>query len=236
MTPAITLKLFADGADPAQMRALAALPHIAGLTTNPSLMHKAGVRDYLGFVREAVRDMPDKPISFEIFADDWVEAERQARVLAACGPNVYVKIPIANTRRESSAPLIRRLSADGIPLNVTAIFTLEQVCESVAALSAGVPAVISVFAGRLADSGRDPEPVMRAAAAFTRMQAGCELLWAGTREVWNIFQAQTCGCDIITVPPDVLAKLTTLGRDPVDFSHETVCNFASDAASAGYTL
>ncbi len=231
------LKIFADGAALAPMLELYKNPRISGFTTNPTLMRKAGITDYRAFAKEVLAAIRDKPISFEVFADEWPEMRRQALEIKTWGANVYVKIPITNTKRESAAPLIRELTSSGVKLNVTAICTLDQVRETAQALRGGAPSVVSVFAGRIADTGRDPVPLMREAVAICRAAGGdIELLWASPRELLNIFQADAIGCDIITVTNDVLAKLSTLGKDLAQFSLETVQMFHRDAAAAGFKL
>jgi len=231
------LKIFADGAALAPMLELAKNPRIAGFTTNPTLMRKAGISDYRAFAREVLAAIRDKPISFEVFADEWADMKRQAREIATWGDNVYVKIPITNTRREPAAPLIRELTDVGVKLNVTAICTLDQVRETAQALRGGAPSVVSVFAGRIADTGRDPIPLMREALTMCREAGrGIELLWASPRELLNIVQAAEIGCDIITVTHDVLAKLPTIGKDLATFSLETVQMFHRDASAAGFQL
>lgn len=231
------LKIFADGAALAPMLELARNPRISGFTTNPTLMRKAGISDYRAFAREVLAAIRDKPISFEVFADEWDEMRRQAREIATWGDNVYVKIPITNTRREPATPLIRELTAAGVKLNVTAICTVDQVRETAQALRGGAPSVVSVFAGRIADAGRDPVPLMREALGICRAQGkGIELLWASPRELLNIVQAAEIGCDIITVTNDILAKLPTLGKDLAQFSLETVQMFYRDAQAAGFKL
>jgi transaldolase len=231
------LKIFADGAALAPMLELAKSPRIAGFTTNPTLMRKAGVADYQAFAREVLAAIRDKPISFEVFADDWAEMRRQAREITAWGANVYVKIPVTNTKGESAAPLVRELAAAGVKLNVTALCTLDQVRAMADALRGGAPSVVSVFAGRIADAGRDPVPLMREALGICRAaDRRIELLWASPRELLNIVQAAELGCDIITVTNDLLAKLPTLGKDLAQFSLETVQMFHRDAEAAGYKL
>jgi transaldolase len=234
------IKIFADGASLAALQELADNPRIAGFTTNPTLMRQAGVENYRVFADEALRIAGKKPISFEVFADDFAAMERQARELARLGESVYVKLPVTNTRRVSALPLARELSLSGVKVNVTAICTPKQVEESAEALRGGAPAVVSVFAGRVADTGRDPVPMMRAAAAVcARACAGAapiELLWASPREVLNVVQAEQVGCQIITVTPDLLEKLPLLGKDLEEFSLETVQMFYRDASSAGYVL
>jgi transaldolase len=231
------LKIFADGAALAPMLELAKNPRIAGFTTNPTLMRKAGISDYRAFAHEVLAAIRDKPISFEVFADEWAEMKRQAREIATWGDNVYVKIPITNTRGEHAAPLVRELTDVGVKLNVTAICTLDQVRETAQALRGGAPSVVSVFAGRIADTGRDPIPLMREALGTCREAGrGIELLWASPRELLNIVQAAEIGCDIITVTNDVLAKLPTIGKDLAQFSLETVQMFHRDATAAGFKL
>jgi len=232
----LNIKLFADGADLRGMLDYASNPLIKGFTTNPTLMRQAGITDYEKFAREVLSHITDRPISFEVFADDFREMNRQAKKLAALGPNVVVKIPVTNTRRESSGPLIAELAASGIPLNVTAVMTLDQVCSISDNLSGGAPSIISVFAGRIADTGRDPVPLMRSALGITDAHDNVELLWASPRELLNIIQADEIGCDIITVTHDVLKKLGGLGKDLDQFSLETVKMFADDAAAAGFRL
>lgn len=235
------IKIFADGASLPHLRELASNPVIAGFTTNPTLMRKAGVSDYLEFSRAALEIVGQKPISLEVFADEFPEMERQAGRLASLAPNVYVKLPITNTKRQSTLPLVRELSASGVNLNVTAICTLEQVEQSAAALQGGAPAVVSVFAGRIADTGRDPIPLMTEAvricnAACRGAAAPIELLWASPRELLNLVQAEEVGCPIITVTPDLLQKLSLIGKDLAEYSLETVQMFHRDATLAGYTL
>jgi transaldolase len=232
----LRVKLFADGADKTGMIEMARLPYVAGFTTNPTLMRKAGVVDYKAFAREVLQAIPDRPISFEVFSDEFSEMERQARLIAAWGPNVYVKIPVTNTRSEPSYGLIRRLAEAGIRLNVTAILTLEQVREVAAALAGPTPSVVSVFAGRIADTGRDPVPLMAAAVELMRPYPREELLWASPRELLNVFQADAIGCHIITATNDVLKKLALVGKDLAAYSLDTVKMFHDDAREAGYTL
>ena len=232
----LRVKIFADGAEVPGMVALYRQPYVRGFTTNPTLMHKAGIRDYKAFAREVVSAIPDRPISFEVFSDEFAEMERQAREIATWGEHVYVKIPVTNTRRESAAPLIARLSHAGIKLNVTALLTLAQVREVVDALRGGAPSCVSVFAGRIADTGRDPVPLMAAAVELVRSAPGAELIWASPRELLNIFQADAIGCDIITVTHDVLKKLELVGRALDEFSLDTVKMFYSDAQKAGFSL
>lgn len=232
------VKIYSDGADKASMLENARNPLIKGLTTNPTLMRKAGITDYVAFSRDILAAIKDKPISFEVFADDFAEMERQADLIASWGDNVYVKIPITNSEGLSSIPLIRRLTSRGVKLNVTAILTLKQVAETCDALRGGAPAVVSVFAGRIADTGRDPTPVMMAAKELCQAAGSqVELLWASTREVLNIVQAEQCGCDIITVTPDIIKKLNTMvNQDLTQLSLETVRMFKTDATNAGFKL
>src|SRR5262245_53703813 len=237
INPLAGIKIFADGASVASMLEAAKDPRIQGFTTNPTLMRKAGVADYRAFARDVLAAIRDKPISFEVFADDAAGMRRQAREIAAWGDNVYVKIPVTNTAGEPSTALIRELSAAGVKLNVTALCTLDQVRTVAAALAGGAPAVISVFAGRIAATGRDPIPLMREALAICRAaDRRIELLWASPREVLNVAQAAELGCDIITCTPDLLAKLALHGKDLGVFSLETVQMFHRDAAAAGYKL
>lgn len=232
----LKVKLYADGADKAGMESLAARPYIRGFTTNPSLMRKAGVTDVEAFAKEVIAAIPDRSISFEVFSDEPSEMERQARKISSWGTHVFAKIPVMNTRRESTAALVRKLSAEGINLNVTAILTLEQVKEVAAALTPGVDSIVSVFAGRIADTGVDPMPIMIEAARILRPQLAHELLWASTRETLNIFQAEQAGAAIITVPHDILGKLGNLGTPLIDYSHDTVQTFFDDAKKSGFSL
>ncbi|MDB5292379.1 MAG: Transaldolase [Phycisphaerales bacterium] len=232
----LRVRIFADGADRAGMVEMAGKPHIAGLTTNPTLMRKAGITDYRGFAQDILAAIPDKPISFEVFSDDFTEMERQAYEIASWGRNVYVKIPVTNTRREPATRLIRRLALAGVRQNVTALMTLSQVREVSAALAQGPESYISVFAGRIADTGRDPVPLMTSAVEIMRPYPRQQLIWASPRELLNIFQADAVGCHIITVTNDVLKKLELVGKDLSDYSLETVKMFHEDATKAGYTL
>ena len=231
------VKIFADGADKAGMLDLYANPLIHGLTTNPTLMKKAGLTDYEGFARNILETVTSKPISFEVFSDDPAEMRREALKIAAWGSNVYVKIPVTNTRGEFMGPLIHELSTDGVKLNVTALLTLPQVRDVAEALVESVPAVVSVFAGRVADTGVDPEPLMRASRCILEEKPMAELLWASVREVRNIFEADLCGSHIVTVPHDILTKaLKMVGTDLTSLSLDTVKMFAGDAQAAGFTL
>ena len=231
------IKIFADGASLPSMLESARDPRISGFTTNPTLMRKAGISDYRAFAKEVLASIKDRPISFEVFADEFPEMKRQALEIATWGANVYVKIPITNTKRASAAPLIKELASSGVKLNVTAICTLDQVRETAAALKGGAPSVVSVFAGRIADTGRDPVPLMKEALSICRAAgAGIELLWASPRELLNIVQAAEVGCDIITVTPDLVKKLELVGKDLSEFSLETVQMFHRDAEAAGFKL
>jgi len=230
------IKLFADGADKAGMLEMYQNPRIDGFTTNPTLMRKAGISNYETFAKEILKAIPDKPLSFEVFADDLNEMERQALEIKTWGSNVYVKIPVMNTQRVSTAPLIQRLTQAGVQLNITAILTLEQVHEVADALRGGASAFVSVFAGRIADTGRDPIPLMQSALELLRPNSSAELLWASPREVLNVYQAEAIGCHIITATNDLLKKLSLKDKNLTDYSQETVQMFYSDAQSAGYKL
>jgi len=232
----LKIKLFADGADKAQILQAQANPLIKGFTTNPTLMRAAGVKDYETFAHEVLAAVTDKPISFEVFADDFPEMERQAHKIAGWADNVYVKIPITNTKKEPSLELIRRLSHSGVKVNVTAILSLEQVQGSSEALAGGAPSVVSVFAGRIADTGLDPVPLMAEALKHVVPHPGMELLWASPRELLNIFQANDIGCHIITATDGVLSKLKVVGKELNQYSLETVQMFYNDAAHSGYKL
>ena len=233
----LRVKIFADGADQAGMFALNANPLIQGLTTNPTLMRKAGLTDFEAFARAVLQTITVKPLSLEVFSDDFPEMKRQALKINAWASNVYVKIPITNTRAESALPLIRELAAQGVKLNVTAILTLDQVRGVADALNPAVPAVVSVFAGRIADTGVDPVGIMVESKKLLAARPQAELLWASVREVLNIFQANDCGADIVTVPHDILGKaLKMSGMDLADLSLDTVKMFATDAKAAGFTL
>jgi transaldolase len=232
----LRVKVFADGADIAGVREMAAQPLISGFTTNPTLMRKAGIRDYAAFARDVLCEVHDRPISFEVFSDDFDQMERQARIIASWGPNVYVKIPVTNTRGASAVPLVRRLSRDGIKLNVTALMTLDQVARIGAALGGATPGYVSVFAGRIADTGVDPVPIMKAAVDLLASAPRLELIWASPREVLNVFQADEVGCHVITATNDILKKLPGVGKDLTQFSLETVKMFHDDALAAGFDL
>lgn len=232
----LRVKIFADGADLEGIKAMYARPWIRGFTTNPTLMRKAGVADYRGFALEVLRVVPDRPVSFEVFADNFEEMERQAREVASWGPNVNVKIPVTNTQKQFAGPLIERLSRAGVQVNVTAVFTPEQVEAVTKSLHPETPAIISVFAGRIADTGADPLPVMREALEIMKARPKAELIWASPRELLNIVQAHEIGCHIITVTHDILGKLSLLGKNHDLYSLETVEMFYKDAWSAGYTI
>jgi transaldolase len=230
----LKIKIFADGADKRGILELYRNPLIQGVTTNPTLMRQVGISNYEAFAREILAEVPDRPFSLEVFSDDFAEIGRQDLKLAATGPNVYVKIPITNTRGESAAPLVRRLTQENIKLNVTALMTVQQVCTTAAALAGSPSAYISVFAGRVADAGVDPLPIMRESLAIMRSQPQLELIWASPREIFNLVQADQIGCHIITVTHDLLKKLPALGKDLTEFSLETVKMFHRDALAAGY--
>jgi len=234
--PQIRIKLFADGAVLSEMKALYEAKTVQGFTTNPTLVKKAGVTDYETFAREVVEVIPDLPISFEVFSDDFETMEKEARKIMTWGSNVNVKIPICNTKGDSSLPLIQKLAAEGVKLNITALYTVEQVEALAKALNPEVFSIVSVFSGRLADCGHDPVPVVKACAEILRSVPAAELLWASTREVYNIFQAQECGCKIITAPNDVLKKLPNLGKSPEELTLDTVRTFVQDVQSAGYKI
>ena len=237
MNPAeLDVKLFADGADREGILQLYANPVIKGFTTNPTLMRTAGVEDYEWFARDILQTVPDRPFSLEVFADEHKEMERQAVKIASWGENVYVKIPVTDTKRQPTGELLRRLSGDGVKVNVTALMTARQVGEVAECVADAPAAYVSVFAGRVADSGRDPIPIMQESLAVLRDLPQVELIWASPRELLNIVQAHEIGCDIITVTHDLLKKLPTLGKDLDDFSLETVQMFHGDASSAGYSL
>jgi transaldolase len=229
-------KIFADGAELAPMLELYRQPHIKGFTTNPTLMRKAGVSDYRAFAAQILRAIPDRPISFEVFSDEFGEMERQALEIATWGQHVYVKIPVTNTRRDPAYDLVHRPSHSGVKVNVTAIMTLEQVREVVDAVKGGAPSNVSVFAGRIADTGVDPVPVMAAAVTLLGLAPSAELIWASPRELLNIFQADAIGCHIVTVTNDILKKLSLVGKPLEDYSLDTVKMFFDDARAAGFSL
>jgi transaldolase len=230
------VKLFADGADLGGIKEMAANPAIKGFTTNPTLMRKAGVADYKAFALQALQVVGGRPISFEVFADDFGEMEKQAHEIASWGKNIYVKIPVMNTKREFSGPLVERLSRAGVQVNVTALMTVDQVKRVTERLAQETPAIISVFAGRIADTGRDPTPIMADAVRAMRAKPKAELIWASPRELLNIFQAAQVGCHIITATNDILKKLSLVGKDLDDYSLETVEMFYKDAKAAGYSI
>ncbi len=232
----LQIKIFADGADQAGMLEMYRHPLIRGFTTNPTLMRKAGVADYAAFAQDLLRQIPDRPISFEVFSDEFEEMEHQARQIASWGDQVYVKIPVTNTRGEPGYPLMRTLSQAGIKVNATALMLLDQVEQVGAALAGGAPGCVSVFAGRIADTGRDPVPLMAQAVELLRPYPNAELIWASPRELYNIFQADAIGCHIITATNDLLKKLTLIGKDLSEYSLETVKMFYQDARAAGYQL
>jgi transaldolase len=218
------------------MKEAAANPHVKGFTTNPTLMRAAGVNDYKAFALEVLKAIPERPVSFEVFADDLPTMEAQGREIGSWGKNIYVKIPVTNTKGDFCGPVIATLSRAGIKLNVTAVFTLDQVGRIASALAEETPAVVSVFAGRIADTGRDPVPHMRDALALLKDRPKAELLWASPRELLNIFQADEIGCHIITVTNDVIKKLALVGKDLEQYSRETVMMFYKDATTAGFNI
>ncbi len=232
----LKVKIFADGADLKGMKEAAAQPLVKGFTTNPTLMRQAGVTDYKQFALEVLKLIPDRSVSFEVFADDFPTMEAQGREIASWGSNVYVKVPVTNTKGEFAGPLLSRLSGSGIKLNVTAIMTNDQVKRVAAALAKDTPAIVSVFAGRIADTGRDPLPLMSEAVSLLKDRPKAELLWASPRELLNIFQADEIGCHIITVTGDVIRKLALVGKDLDRYSLETVAMFHKDAVTAAFTI
>jgi len=232
----LSVKLFADGADLKHIKDLYANPLIKGFTTNPTLMRSAGVEDYETFAKQVLEVVPDRPVSFEVLADDLDTMEVQARHIRSWGPNVFVKIPVTTTGGQSTVSLVRTLSNDGVQVNVTAVFTLDQVREVVAHLNPDIAANVSVFAGRIADSGRDPMPIMQESVELLKACPKAELIWASPREFLNVVQAHDVGCHIITATPDILKKLSLLGKDLNEFSLDTVKMFYNDAQSAGFSL
>ncbi len=232
----LSVKIFADGADKAGMIELHRNPLIKGFTTNPTLMRKAGVSDYRAFAHEIIAAIPDRPISFEVFSDEFDEMERQALEISSWGDNVYVKIPITNARGQSSCDLVRRLACAGVKLNMTAMMTLDQVRDISPCLAEGPSSFVSIFAGRVADTGHDPVPLMAAAVELLRPYPNLELVWASPRELLNVFQADAIGCHIITVTHDILRKLHLVGKDLHEYSLDTVKMFYNDAQHAGYKL
>ena len=230
------LKLFADGADKSGILEMYQNPNIDGFTTNPTLMRKAGITDYVAFAKDILMEIPDKPISFEVFADEFDDMERQAIQIADWGRNVYVKIPVMNTKRQTSYELVRKLTQAGVQLNITAMMTLEQVRDVAEAVQGGASCFVSVFAGRIADTGVDPVPVMQEALELLNAAPNAELLWASPREVLNVYQADSIGCHIITATNDILKKLSLKEKNLNDFSQETVQMFYNDAKMAGYNV
>ena len=230
------LKIFADGADKAGIFEMYRNPRIDGFTTNPTLMRKAGVKDYTTFAKEILQVIEDKPISFEVFADEFNEMERQALEIASWGKNVYVKIPVMNTKRETSFDLVQRLSKEGVQLNITAMMTLEQVQKVAKAVKGGPSCFVSFFAGRVADTGVDPIPMMQEALRLLINTPNAELLWASPREVFNVYQAESIGCHIITATNDILKKLNLKDKDLAEFSQETVKMFYDDAQASGFKI
>lgn len=232
----LKVKLFSDGADFDGMLKMAADPRIKGFTTNPTLMRKAGITDYEAFGRKVASAIPDRPISLEVFADDFDGMVRQGRTIATWAPNINVKIPVTDTQGQFTGPVIRTLADQGVALNITAILSLDQVRQVAGAINPDVPAIVSVFAGRIADTGIDPVPLMKEAAAILRDRPKAELLWASPRELLNVFHADEAGCHIITATPDILGKLKLVGKNLDAYSLETVKMFYNDAASAGYDI
>ena len=232
----LKIKIFADGADKASMLDMYAKPYIKGLTTNPTLMRKAGIANYRAFAKDILSEINDKPVSFEVFADDFADIERQALEIACWADNVYVKIPVTNTRRQTCRALIKRLADRQVKLNITAIMTLTQVQEIVAQLNPATASYVSVFAGRIADTGIDPLPLMAKAVEILKANANAELMWASSREILNIFQANAIGCQVITVTEEILSKLPLLGYDLTQYSLDTVKMFYNDARGAGFSL
>lgn len=232
----LKIKIFADGADIKSMIEAYKGGLIKGFTTNPTLMRKVGVTEYVSFAKEVLKNIPDRPISFEVFSDEFDEMEHQAKQIASWGKNVNVKIPITNTKQQSSIPLIKKLTDDGLSINVTAILTVEQVRAVKDALNPNVYSIVSVFAGRIADTGRDPMPYMLEAAKILKPFKNVDLLWASSRELLNIFQAEAAGCQIITVTPDIIKKLHMVDKDLTDLSLDTVKLFYDDACKAGYKI
>jgi transaldolase len=232
----LSIKIFADGADRDSMLKTYANPIVRGFTTNPSLMHKAGVSDYHTFAREVIEAIPDRSLSFEVLSDEFDEMEQQALEISSWGENVYVKIPVMNTRQEPSYDLMRRLAGTGVKVNATALLTPAQVRDAAAALADSQSSYVSVFAGRIADTGRDPVPIMAAAAELVRPYPNLELLWASSRELLNVFQADAAGCQIITVTNDILNKLSLIGKDLHEYSLDTVKKFREDALRSGFEL
>lgn len=232
----LKVKIFADGADINNMMEVYKKGLVKGFTTNPSLMKKAGVKDYKEFAKNVLKEIKDLPVSFEVFSDDFETMEKEADILAALGENVYVKIPIMNTKGESSIHLIRKLSKKGYHLNITAIFTITQVKDVVEALDPEVKSIVSVFAGRIADTGTDPIELMKESSKICKSNKGIELLWASCRELYNIIEADKCNCEIITVTNDIIKKIENIGKDLYEYSLETVQSFYKDASSLGFSI
>jgi transaldolase len=232
----LKVQIFADGADKAGMLEMYAKPYIKGLTTNPTLMKKVGITDYRAFCKDILTSIKEKPLSFEVFSDDFTEMERQAMEIASWGSNVYVKIPITNTKKETCYALVKKLTKQGVKVNVTALMTLAQTRDVVAALNPDVPSYVSIFAGRIADTGRDPVPLMAAAVEILKVSPAAELIWASPRELLNIFQADDIGCQVITVTNDLIKKLSLVGFDLDEYSLDTVKMFYNDALAAGFKL
>lgn len=232
----LKVKIFADGADKAGMLEMYAKPFVKGLTTNPTLMKKAGITDYRAFCKDILTSIKDKPLSFEVFSDDFAEMERQAMEIASWGDNVYVKIPVTNTKQETCYALVKKLAEQKVKLNVTALMTLEQVRDVIASLNPNIPSYVSVFAGRIADTGVDPVPLMAQAVEMLKVAPAAELIWASPRELLNIFQADEIGCQVITVTNDILKKLSLVGYDLDEYSLDTVKMFYADAVAAGFRL
>ena len=232
----LKVKIFADGADKAGMLEMYEKPFVKGLTTNPTLMKKAGITDYRAFCKDILTSINDKPLSFEVFSDDFAEMERQALEIASWGDNVYVKIPITNTKQETCYALVEKLANQKVKLNVTALMTLDQVRNVVASLDPNIPSYVSIFAGRVADTGHDPVPLMTTAVEILKTAPAAELIWASPRELLNIFQADEIGCHVITVTNDILKKLSLVGYDLNEYSLDTVKMFYADAVAAGFKL
>lgn len=231
------IHIYSDGADKNSFIELGKNPLVKGFTTNPSLMKKAGVVDYKSYSLEIIQLVPDKPLSFEVFADDISEMRRQAQDIKTWGQNVFVKIPIMNTKKESTLKLVKELAQDGVKLNITALLTYEQAIDTIQAVKGGAPSIVSIFAGRIADTGRNPMPIMRAASDYAReLDANISVLWASTREAYNIVQAEECGCHIITAPPDLVKKATQFGKSLFEVSLDTVKTFKADSDAAGFKL
>jgi transaldolase len=232
----LKIKIFADGADFESINKLNTKNYIRGFTTNPSLMKKAGIKNYKEFALKILSKIKDKPISFEVFSDDLIEMEKQAMEIASWGKNVNVKIPVTNTKKESTTEIIERLSNQGIECNITAIFTVNQLKNIVQVLNKNTPAILSVFAGRIADTGIDPENIMAECVQASKSKPKSEILWASTRELVNIFQADKIGCQIITVPHEILSKIDSIGKNLEDYSLDTVKSFYKDAIAAGFNI